>query len=690
MIHAPTLSVRWVPATLARFKFGWLVLGLLCVSSGHAAEPGGARVPSLDDLLAGPNIVDAAISPSGHYLAVVKRLGNRDRIVVIDRQDGRSTPIVDFDKDAIGTNTDGHILWVAWKTEDRLLFRTGVTLEYADNAIARKTYGTLGNRMFAIGRDGKNMVRLLADARGLTVLGAWDLGDIASYLYDDPRHVIMNVEGATGVVLYKVDVVTGAGVLLTTPDSRVTGWWLDRQGKPVVRVEGTSSQVRFFRQDAAGKWQLFHKINRKEAGVQLDYQPIGPSEDPGKFYVLARPDGRERTGIYLYDLTNMSFGQVFLERADFDIVDAQVARNGKGMLWHCYVTHTRVCEFSDRLANAHMRAVRKYFSDAASIRVIDLSDDNRTMLLLVDGVSQPPAYFTYDIAQQHVALVGEVNDALAYRLYPTASTVTWKAADGLELSGYLIRPVQADKMRKLPLIVRPHGGPEIRDRLAFDFEVQYLAARGYAVFLPNFRGSAGLGRAFAERGYGEWGGKIQGDIASGVQSLIDHENIDAARVCIVGASFGGYAALAGVSLAPERYQCAVSTAGIADLRGFIQWRKAAYGSDSEGYLYWLKAIGDPDKEKDKLDSGSPLRNISRIKAPVLLIHGDRDGVVPAEQSRNMESEMRKAGKQVELMVVKNEGHSEWSAANHKQRLLAIDRFLTKHLQAATEGATTPR
>jgi dipeptidyl aminopeptidase/acylaminoacyl peptidase len=239
------------------------------------------------------------------------------------------------------------------------------------------------------------------------------------------------------------------------------------------------------------------------------------------------------------------------------------------------------------------------------------------------------------------------------------------------------------------LVVMPHGGPERRDFMTFDVAVQYLAARGYAVFQPNFRGSSGWGKSFAESGYGEWGRKMQSDISDGLKAVVDAGLVDPGRVCIVGASYGGYAALAGVSLTPELYRCAVSTAGISDLKAFVNWRKAMYGADSGGYTYWLDAIGDPATAADRLTATSPINLVSSIKAPLLLIHGSDDGIVPLSQSEAMMRALDKAGKPTKLIVFEGEGHSFWSDKNQKAWLIAIDRFLWQQLGPGSNVTTPP-
>jgi dipeptidyl aminopeptidase/acylaminoacyl peptidase len=265
------------------------------------------------------------------------------------------------------------------------------------------------------------------------------------------------------------------------------------------------------------------------------------------------------------------------------------------------------------------------------------------------------------------------------RPLPTGAVVKWKFRDGLDLSGYLIRPPGADKATKMPLVVMPHGGPELRSRLEFDSWTQSLATQGYAVFQPNFRGSDGFGKAFKESGWGEWGGKMQDDITDGLDALIAEGSIDPARVCIVGASYGGYAALMGAAKTPDKYRCAISVAGISDLGALVGWLRSGWADESEGYQHILKMIGNPKKDAARLAATSPALQASAVKVPVLLIHGEDDGVTPASQSERMKKALDKAGTKVEFIRLPQVGHSGWRRKTERQVLSSMHLFLLTNL-----------
>jgi dipeptidyl aminopeptidase/acylaminoacyl peptidase len=416
---------------------------------------------------------------------------------------------------------------------------------------------------------------------------------------------------------------------------------------------------------------------------------VGPSDQAGKYYVLARPPGKDRVGLYLYDLEKELFGEPLIENPTYDLISAQVSRDGKHVIRHCYRAHVRICSFSDAKIDAHMKGIRKYFEESANVYTFDSSEDGKSILLYVEGPREPPSYYIYLTEKRGIDVIGAVRKALLTTTRPRAAVISYKARDGRDLTGYLTAPVSADANTRLPLVLMPHGGPEMRDTLTFDPWVQYLVARGYAVFQPNFRGSDGFGKAFAESGYGEWGRKMQDDLTDGVKALVDAGTADPARVCIVGASYGGYAALAGAALTPDLYKCAVSIAGISDLDDFIGWRKRNWGRDSEGYTYWLKAIGDPDKDEARLREVSPLARAASIKIPVLLVHGSEDFVVPIAQSKAMKKALDKSGRKTELITLEKEGHSYWSDENEKLTMTAIDNFLWQHLGPGFGIATPP-
>jgi dipeptidyl aminopeptidase/acylaminoacyl peptidase len=638
------------------------------------------RALSLDDLYSDLNLADAAISPSGRYLAYIVRRPTDDLLIVMDLQTKERKPIQKSIPDQAGKQLVMHISTVYWKSDERLLFRTSTWPK--ENA--RLLGGTakilyLGDRLFSVNRDGSKVVPMLTANRNAALNGAFDLGAIMSFLPKDPDHILMVVDGFNGRSLFKVNLGTGIGEQIERPSESVVGWWLDIDGNPMVRTTVSGGTVTLYRKEAAGKWRKFFSMRLREMKEDAEYSPVGPSDQPGKYYVLARPPGKDRIGLYLYDLENEQFGETIIENPTYDLSSARVSRDGKRVIHHCYEAHVRICSFADARVDSHMKGLRRYFAESANVYTFDTSEDGAAMLLYVEGPHDPPSYYVYLAEKRGIDLLGAERDSLSNVIRPRATVITYKARDGVELSGYLTAPAAADQKTALPLVLMPHGGPEARDTLTFNPWVQYLVARGYAVFQPNFRGSTGFGRAFTAIGYGEWGRKMQHDLTDGVKELATRGLVDPARVCIVGASYGGYAALAGAALTPDLYKCAVSIAGVSDLDDFIGWRRRNWGSSSAGYTYWLTAIGDPEKDAQRLREVSPLAQAANIRIPVLLIHGGSDNIVPIAQSKAMKRALDSNGRTTELIVLKGEGHSYWSPDSSKLALTAVDQFLGQHL-----------
>lgn len=301
------------------------------------------------------------------------------------------------------------------------------------------------------------------------------------------------------------------------------------------------------------------------------------------------------------------------------------------------------------------------------------SNDRRKVIVRVTGQTHGVVYALVDLATDKAAVLGQTYQGIGPGDVAAVETIAYKAADGRTVPAYLTLPNGRDP-KKLPLVVLPHGGPAASDEPGFDWWAQALASRGYAVLQPQFRGSEGLGWDWEAAGFGQWGRKMQSDVSDGVRALARSGIIDPARVCIVGASYGGYAALAGVTLESGVYRCAVSVAGVADLRRMWGGWQANPSKDST-LRYWDRLTGVKDPNDPALDAISPIKHIDKISVPVLLIHGTDDTVVPFEQSRRMNDAMKEAGKPVTFVTLKSEDHWLSRSETRQQMLQETVKFL---------------
>lgn len=311
------------------------------------------------------------------------------------------------------------------------------------------------------------------------------------------------------------------------------------------------------------------------------------------------------------------------------------------------------------------------------LTLASFTPDYSKLVVYVEGTGEAGGFYLADLVAGKIKRIGGAYPELASADIGSTSGVKYKAADGLEISGYLTLP-PGKAAKGLPLIVLPHGGPQSRDTAGFDWIAQGLASRGYAVLQPNFRGSTGYGQAFIEAGYGEWGGKMQTDLSDGVRALAKAGTIDPKRVCIAGASYGGYAALAGITMDRGVYRCAVAIAGVSDLSKMLEKETLQSGANGSVMRYWKRYMGVAGASDPKLTQRSPANFAAQADGPVLLIHGKDDTVVYYDQSTTMRDALNRAGKAVELVSLSAEDHYLSREATRQQTLAAMAAFLEQN------------
>ena len=312
--------------------------------------------------------------------------------------------------------------------------------------------------------------------------------------------------------------------------------------------------------------------------------------------------------------------------------------------------------------------------DGEHFTLLSFADDPRQLIAYTQGEGDAGTYYYIDLTTGDGKQVASNYPDLPAEWITQNKAIDYKAADGLNIHAYLTLPPFREA-KNLPLVVLPHGGPESHDDSSFDWQAQAFASRGYAVLQPNFRGSDGYGQAFINAGHGEWGRKMQTDLSDGVRYLAAQGLIDPKRVAIFGASYGGYAALAGATIDTGVYNCAVSVAGPSDLKAMVEWEDLKTGyQKSTTVLYWREFMGDPSRWGEI----SPAKQAAKASCPVLLIHGTDDTVVPIDQSYEMQNALKAAGKDVQLITYKGQTHREDDQASRIAMMQAAMDFISKH------------
>ena len=313
----------------------------------------------------------------------------------------------------------------------------------------------------------------------------------------------------------------------------------------------------------------------------------------------------------------------------------------------------------------------------ARLQFVSATDDFSRIVVRVESPGAAYRYDFVDMSLRTTFVLGDVYDNIDPPL-PTRR-IEYAARDGLSIPAYLTLPA-GRAPKGLPLVVLVHGGPAARDTADFDWMTQALAREGYAVLRPNFRGSD-LGRRFLEAGFGEWGRKMQTDLSDGVRHLVEEGTVDPARVCIAGASYGGYAAQAAITLDPRPWRCAVSIAGLSDLVEQLDWIHANHAQGDDGTRkYWMRYFGVKDDSDPVLRAISPAGHVAEATPPLLLVHGEDDTVVPIRQSRIMEAAMKRGNRPVEFVLLEGEDHWLSRSATRVQALQATVEFLRKNIR----------
>jgi dipeptidyl aminopeptidase/acylaminoacyl peptidase len=408
--------------------------------------------------------------------------------------------------------------------------------------------------------------------------------------------------------------------------------------------------------------------------------------------VVDRPARSQFTSLHELSLVDGAISPPVLSRSDADVEGVLTDHNSivKGVV---YSGFTPRYDFFDKALAADVQAVQRLFA-GESVSLAGWTDDWTKLLFLTEGGRFPSQYILVNRKAKEgegpVTFIAQMRPAITEADVGVVQSIRYAARDKLPIPALITWPAgvaEADR-KKLPLIVMPHGGPEAYDRIEFDWMAQYFANEGYVVLQPQFRGSDGFGVSFRNAGHLQWGRAMQHDVSDGVTAMVLNGWADPARVCIVGWSYGGYAALAGATLTPELYKCVVSIAGVADLPEMLSHERRG-GVRSPGYVYWRSRIGDPATDLDQIKAISPAQQAANVRAPVLLIHGQQDSVVPPEQSSLMERALKRLDKDVKLVRIPGDDHSLTESESRRAALQEIAVFVRQHLGPGAARSPAP-
>jgi len=598
------------------------------------------------------------ISPNGKRLAYRDTTDGRDMAVVINLVDFSLVSALDIS--AVKPNSMYFI------DEERLIF---VASEY------KKIQGFKGRHnvsaAMAYNLTSKKIHQLLTPGKGI-YKGQTAVGKILG-ISKDTKYAYMSAYGnASQINLYKVK--------------------LDRKTKPKIAQKGSSDTIDFFLGHdseviARERFNNDKNLHIIEVRVDGDWQEIfreeteirhrsftGVTPDRTKLVMLKQDGNHGRRAYFTMSLADGTEAGPIFSRDDKDIETVLTDLN-RVVYGVRYSGFTPTYEFFDKTLNARMKGINKAMPDN-NFTISDYTPDWSQIVFYMDGTQSSGDYVLYK--QGGLDLLTSARADITPDVVNNVVEYSYKARDGMVIPTLLTIP-NGIQVKNFPAIMMPHGGPESYDKKAFNYRAQYFASQGYLVIQPQFRGSDGFGVKHLLAGRGEWGRKMQDDLTDAVIDLANAGKIDKNRLCIVGASYGGYAALAGATFTPDLYKCVVSINGVSDIERMLKTEEREYGDDHWVVAYWQDVISQGDVDEAHLKKISPINHVKNIKAPVLLIHGEHDKVVPIKQSEEMFDEMEDEDKDVIFLELEKGDHYMSTAENRMKAMLAIDAFVKKHI-----------
>jgi dipeptidyl aminopeptidase/acylaminoacyl peptidase len=659
-----------------------LLAGVLVLAADSKPVP-----PTIDAMAAYRKMSSFTVSPDGVHLAALEARGE-DRVILVWKTDALSRPPT-----VIGSSKM-KIQAVQFIKNDTL----AVSLWQPYDLRFGPTTKTFINKLFFTDLEGKNWREPLEQPVPRSELQEIEQSistpAILDALPNDPRHVlVVNNTGTNQGDIYRVEAASGKATRIQRADDKTAGYVTDLEGNIRGRVRldrdgGGSFVSTEIRDPVSGAWSEHFKTYAKDRD---QVTVIGFAKDPNIAFVLSNLN-RDKAAIFEYDVTARKLGEVVFQHKYFDANGMASWRVKDGNFGDVeYFTYAGPREvdhlynsawtkdLDQRIAAAlKMSTEPQQLVDPAtgeSSRVamrmqhdwapVSMSQDRKVVVFAVDSPSEPATY--YLLRNNALTVLSKSYPGIDPRALGTSKFVYYKARDGLDVPAFLHTPSpELCGAGPWPTVIHPHGGPWARDAFGFDYSmwVPLMTSRCNAVLQPQYRGSDGWGRKLWMAGDAEWGQKMQDDKDDGVKWLIDQKIAIPGRVAMFGFSYGGYASMAAAVRPNGLYKCAIAGAGVSDIDRI--WAKF-YTNEyfREGQATTVKGL-------------SPLSKADELKIPIYVYHGDRDQIVPIEQSQWFVSKARSAGKDVVWKEFKDYAHGPaWSRAIMADQLRGIEEYLAK-------------
>mgnify|MGYP001408720321 FL=1 len=603
------------------------------------------KIP-LKDFFKNPDKASFQLSPDGSYISLMKSWeeGNRRMNVYVKK--------INSDKEVrITSASERNIYGYFWLNNDRI-------------AYIQDKGGDENIHIYAVNVDGTNDIDLTPfeniQAR------------IEDDLEDDPDYMLVSLNKRDPRIhdVYRLNIHDGSLTLIAENPGNIMGWMTDNDGK--LRIATTGDGVNtslLYRDTEEEEFKSILTTNFKES-----VSPLYFTFDNKALYVSSNR-ARDKSAIYRFDLNTAKETDLIFQHDEVDVYGLMRSEKRKIITGVTYTTDKRQIKFFDEQREKLQNNLEKKLP-GVEVAISDLSKDETKAIVISYSDKSRGTYYYYDIEDDTLLKLADLSPWINDEYMSEMKPISYTSRDGLTIHGYLTIPVGSDG-KNLPVIINPHGGPWARDYWGFNSEIQFFANRGYAVLQMNFRGSVGYGREFWEISFKEWGKTMQDDITDGVNWLIEQGIADKDKIAIYGASYGGYATLAGLAFTPDLYACGVDYVGVSNIFTLLE-TLPPYWELGRQMMYEM--IGDPETEKDLLKAASPLFHADKIKAPLFIAQGANDPRVKKAESDQIVEALKNRGIDVPYMVKDNEGHGFSNEENKFEFYEKMEKFLQQHLK----------
>ncbi|MCO7227089.1 S9 family peptidase [Pleionea sp. CnH1-48] len=636
-----------------------LFIFLLCLSITTVIE---AREIPVEDFFKDSTIISLNVSPDGkHYAATVKINGNT-QLAVLDAKTKQIKARFNFKRDNLEIGRFG------WFNNERI-YATMIRKIGPLAQAARTGY------LFAGSIDGTKKVQLLPAPKkpGRSAERPRNY-NFMNFLRDEPRNILISMSKGGFTEVYKLDVYTGSRRKVDKSPEKNASLRADHNHEVRVSVsrDPDEEKVRIHtRKKNSKEWELLNEYDDKSVGIS----PMSFTKDNDHVYLNVREKGKKR-GIYLLNLNTKKMDLVYEIEGDADLSGSVFDGDyrtpelvGIQMMPGYLETHF----FDPSHPRAKLQAGLQAAFPGEQVDIINHVADGTKALVRVWSDRRPGRFFMMDTKSFKLEYLLDVRDWIKPEEMAEMKPFSFKARDGLEIRGYLTLP--KGKSKNLPLVQYVHGGPfGVQDEWRYDRAVQFLANRGYAVMQVNYRGSGGRGSDFIYDNYKKMGREMQDDLTDAVLWSVKEGIVDKERVCIYGASYGGYAAMMGPIREPDLYKCAIPYVGVYDIRAFKYdiYHKSRYGRKNEEEAW---GYGDEAFMAER----SPRDHVNKLKAALFLVHGKDDPICPMEHYYSLTEALDEIDYPYESLVKPFEGHGFRNPENNYELYTKIEKFLEKHI-----------